>query len=101
MFWEKCFGSRLDGPNSIGKWFRTGYGKDVICHPPSFNIYIEQMMSDALEEQDRTVIISSRNIINLQFGEGIDAIADEEQEHETLVKSLNKTCTRYKMEISA
>ena len=31
----------------------------------------------------------------------IDALAEEEQELETLVESLNKTCTRYKMEIIA
>ena len=31
----------------------------------------------------------------------IDALAEEEQELESLVESLDKTCTRYKMEISA
>ena len=31
----------------------------------------------------------------------IDALAEEEQELEALVESLDKTCTRYKMEISA
>ena len=58
-------------------------------------------MSDALEGHDRKVRISSRNIINLQFAQDIAAVAEEEQEQETLVESLNKTCTRYKMEISA
>ena len=58
-------------------------------------------MSDALEEHDGKVSISSRNIINLQFVKDIDAVAEEEQEQETLVEGLNITCTRYKMEISA
>ena len=64
-------------------------------------------MSDALENHDGKVRISSRNIINLQFAENIDAVAvcgmvaAEEQEQRTLVESLNKTCTQYKMEISA
>ena len=31
----------------------------------------------------------------------IDALAEEEQKLEALVASLDKTCTRYKMEISA
>ena len=57
-------------------------------------------MSDALEEHDGKISISSRNI-NLQFAEDIDAIAEEKQEQETLVESLNKTCTWYKMEVSA
>ena len=54
-----------------------------------------------MEEHDGNVRISSRNITNLQFAEDIDAVAEEEQEQETLVESLNKTCIRYKMEFSA
>ena len=58
-------------------------------------------MSDALEEHDRKVSIGGRNITNLQFADDIDALAEEEQELEALVESLDKTCTRYKMAISA
>ena len=54
-------------------------------------------MTDALEEQDRKVSIDGRNITNLRFADDID----EEQKLEALVDSLDKTCTRYKMEISA
>ena len=56
-------------------------------------------MSDALEEHDHS--IGGRNITNLWFVDGIDALAEEEQELESLAESLDKTCTRYKMEISA
>ena len=55
-------------------------------------------MSDALEEHDGKVSIGGRNITNLRFADDIDALAEEEQELEALV---DKTCTRYKMEISA
>ena len=54
-------------------------------------------MSDALEQQDGKVSVGGRNIANLRFA---DALAVEEQELEALVESLDKTCTRYKMEIS-
>ena len=57
--------------------------------------------SDALEEHGRRVSIGGRNITNLEFIKDIDALAEEEQELEALVESLDKTCTRYKMEISA
>ena len=57
-------------------------------------------MSDALEEHDGKVSIGGRNITNLRFADDIDALAEEEQELEALVESLDKTCTRYKMEIS-
>ena len=58
-------------------------------------------MSDALEEHDGKVSIGGRNITNLRFADDIDALAEEEQELEALVEILDKTCTRYKMEISA
>ena len=58
-------------------------------------------MSDALEERDGKVSIGGRNITNLRFADDIYALAEEEQELEALVKSLDKTCTRYKMEIGA
>ena len=44
---------------------------------------------------------SSRNITNLRFADDIDALAEEQQELEALVESLNKTCIKYKVEISA
>ena len=58
-------------------------------------------MSDALEEHDGKVSIGGRNISNLRFADDIDALAEEEQALEAFVESLDKTCTRYKMEISA
>ena len=66
-----------------------------------FNIFLERIMSDALEEDDGKVSIGGRNITNLRFADDIDALAEEEQELEALVESLDKTCSRYKMELSA
>ena len=58
-------------------------------------------MSDALEEHDGKVSIGGRNITNLLFADDLYALAEEEQGIEALVESLDKTCIRYKMEISA
>ena len=38
-----------------------------------FNIFLERIMSDALEEHDRKVSIGSRNVTNLRFADDIDA----------------------------
>ena len=88
---------------SIGEWFRTTVGvrQGCLLSPTLFNIFLERIMSDALEEHDGKVSIGGRNITNLRFADDIDALAEEEQELEALVESLDKTCTRYKMEISA
>ena len=73
----------------------------MLLSPTSFNIFLERIMTDALEEHDRKVIIRGRNITNMRFADDIDALAEEEQEVETIVESPDKNCTRYKMEISA
>ena len=70
-----------------------------VTHP--LQHFLERIMSDALEEHDGKVSIGGRSITNLRFADDIDALAEEEQELEALVESLDKTCTRYKMEISA
>ena len=88
---------------SIGEWFRITVGVRQRCllSPTLFNIFLERIMSDALEEHDGTVSIGGRNITNLRFADDINALAEEEQELEVLVESLHKTFTRYKMKISA
>ena len=58
-------------------------------------------MSDALEYHDGKVSIGGTNITSLRFADDIDNLGEEEQELEALVESLDKTCNRYKMEISA
>ena len=83
----------------INSWIRIWQG--CLLSPNLFNIFLELIMTDAVEEHDGKVSIGGRNITNLRFADDIDALAEKEQKLEALVKSLDKTCTRYKMEISA
>ena len=46
-------------------------------------------MSDALEERDGKVSIGGRT--GLRFADDIDALTEEEQELQALLKSLDKT----------
>ena len=88
---------------SIGEWFRTTVGvrQGWLLSPTLFNIFLERIMSVALEEHDGKVKIGGRNITNLRFADDIEVLAEEEQELEALVESVDKTSTRYKMEIGA
>ena len=52
-------------------------------------------MTAALEEHDVQVSTGGTNITNLRFADDIDALAEEEQELESPVESLDKTCIRY------
>ena len=85
----------------IGSEQQLESGKDVFFYPPSSKFFLERIMSDALEVHVGKVSIGRRTITNLRFVDDIDALAEEEQELEALAESLDKICTRYKMEISA
>ena len=88
---------------SMGEWFITTVGirHGSLLSTTLINIFLKWIMSDAPEELGKRVSIGRRNITNLVLADDIDALAEEEQELEALVESLDKTCTRYKMEISA
>ena len=61
--------------------------------PTLFNIFLERIMSGALEGHGGKVSIGDRNITNLRFADDIDILAEEEQELEALVESLDRTLT--------
>ena len=88
---------------SIGEWFRTTVGVKQGCllSPTLFNVFLKRTMPDALEEYNGKVSIGGRNITNLRFAGDIGALAEEEQELEAKVESLDTTSTGYKMEINA
>ena len=83
---------------STGEWFRTTVGvrQGCLLSPTLFSIVLERIISDALEEHD-----GKASTAESAASHDIDALAEEEQELEALVECLDKTCTRYKTEISA
>ena len=65
---------------SIGDWFRTTVGvrQGCLLSPTLFNIFLERIMADALEDHKDTVSIGGRTITNLLFADDIDGLAEEE-----------------------
>ena len=89
--------------NNIGEWFRTTVGvrQGCLLSPTLFNIFLERIMSDALEDHEGTISINGRRITNLRFADDIDGLAGSEEELANLVERLDKTSTSYGMQISA
>ena len=61
-------------PARIGDWFRTTVGvrQGCLLSPTLFNIFLERIMTDALEDHEGTVSIGGRTITNLHFADDID-----------------------------
>ena len=87
----------------MGNWFHTSVGvrQGCLLSPTLFNIFLERIMTEALEDHHGTVSIGGRTITNLRFADDIDGLAGDEEELATLVNRLDKTSTRFGMEISA
>ena len=94
--------SAVQTNGSVEEWSRktVGVGQGCLLSPILFNS-LERIKSNAPEDHDGKVSIGGRNVTNLRFADDIDALAEEEQELEALVESLDKTCTRFKIGISA
>ena len=73
--------------SSIGDWFRTtaGVRQGCLLSPTLFNIFLERIMTDALEDHEGTVSIAGRAITSLRFADDIDGLAGEEEELAKLV----------------
>ena len=88
---------------STGDWLRTTVGvrQGCLLLLTLFNIYLERIMADALEDHKSTVSIGGRTISNLRFADDIDGLAGSEFDLANLVERLDKTSTAYGMQISA
>ncbi|GFO47197.1 endonuclease-reverse transcriptase [Plakobranchus ocellatus] len=89
--------------NNIRDWFRTTVGVRQGClfSPTLFNIFLERIMTDALEDRCGTVNIGGRPITNLRFADDTDGLAGNECELASLVEQLDKASSNFSMEISA
>ena len=82
---------------NIGEWFHTTVGvrQGCILSPTLFNIFLERIMSDVLEEHEGTVSIAGRTITNLRFADDIDGLAGSEHELAQLALTKHQKITAW------
>ena len=85
---------------STGEWFRTTVGvwQGCLLSPTLFNIFLERIMCEALDDHEGSVSIGGRLITNSRFADDIVVNAEEEEEAGVLIDRLDTTTTRYRME---
>ena len=74
---------------------------ECLLSPTLFNIFLERIMTEAIEVHEGTVSIEGRTITNICFADYIHDLAGEEEELAKLVEHLYEASTVYGMEISA
>ena len=64
---------------STGDWFQTivGVRQGCLLSPTFFNVFLERIMTNTLEDHEGTVSIGGRTITNLRFADDIDGVAGE------------------------
>ena len=87
---------------TLNSWFNTTTGGRQGCplSPVLFNIFIENIMSEALQTFNGTVSVGGRNISNLRFADDIDLMAGSRKELGELTELVDTTSAAYGMEVN-
>ena len=88
--------------NSYSQWFTSNVGvrQGCLLSPGLFNLFLERVMTDALEDDTNGIICGGRRINNLRFADDIDIVASTEEGLRDLTDKINNAANRYGMEIS-
>ena len=99
-FYNKAISASSTAAQETGFRTTVGVRKGCLLFPTLFNIFLERIMTSALEDHDGTVSIRGRTITNLRFSDDIDGLAGQE-DLAKLVERLDKASTAHGMETSA
>ena len=79
-------------PLYVARVGKSGCLFENAISPTLFNIFLEKIMTDALEDHEGTVSFGGRTIA---FADDIDGLAGEEEELAKLAERLDKASTAY------
>ena len=77
---------------STAEWSRitVGVRQGCLLSPTVFSIFLERIITDALEDHEGTVMFRDKTITNFRFADDIDGFEGEEEDLTKLVECLDK-----------
>ena len=101
QLYQKARTKVLSG-NAYSEWFQATVGvrQGCILSPILFNLFLERIMLDALEDFEEGIKCGGKTVNNLRFADDIDLMAGKEEHLQTLTTRLDETSKRYGMEVS-
>ena len=94
--------STVQVDNTLTDWFKSTVGvrQGCLLSPYLFNIFLEQIMSEALEGFETAVSINGKPITNLRFADDIALITNSMEKLSELTERLDKASAKMGMEIN-
>ena len=88
--------------SDIGNYFKTTVGvrQGCLLSPVLFNLFLENIMRETLQDFNSTVSIGGRTISNLRFADDIDLMGGSNHELQDLTDRLTTRSGAYGMEVS-
>ena len=88
--------------NQLGDFFRTTVGvrQGCLLSPALFNVFLENIMQEALTNFETSISIGGRPLSNLRFADDIDLMAGDGGEHQDLSTRVERSSGAYGMEVS-
>ena len=88
--------------NQLGELFQTTVGVKHGCllSPVLFNLFLEIIMQEILQDHHTSISIGGRPLCNLQFADDIDLMEGSNNELQDLMSRLTARASAYGMEVS-
>ena len=88
--------------NEIGEFFRTTVGvrQGCLLSPVLFNLFLEKIMRNTLQDHHTSISVGGRRICNLRFADDIDLLGGSNAELQALTDKLTESAGSYGMEVS-